>query len=130
MPSYTLAAIKEARDRVRQDMIDEQNAMYGTAFATPQHLSGLEVEARLQTYLQYGLTLDELEPVAREEPTSSRSVVDIYNEASDNICASLQLVIGVSRLELVENQEPDRLRDLIRNRLDWQFVTPTTSDAD
>lgn len=67
MPSYTLAAIKEARERVRQDMINEQNAMYGTAFATPQHLNGLEVEARLQTYLQYGLTLDELEPVASEE---------------------------------------------------------------
>ena len=74
MPSYTLAAIKEARDRVRQDMIDEQNAMYGTKLVTPQLFNGLEIEARLQTYLQYGLTLDELEPVASEEPEIAPTV--------------------------------------------------------
>jgi hypothetical protein len=40
--------------------------MYGTKLVTPQLLNGLEIEARLQTYLQYGITLEELEPVASE----------------------------------------------------------------
>lgn len=76
MPSYTLAAIKEARERVRMDMVHEFNTMHGTNYITPSHLNNLEVEARLQTYLQYGLTLEELEPVASEEPEAT----DRYKE--------------------------------------------------
>jgi len=84
MPSYTLAAIKEARDRVRQDMIDEQNSMYGTKLVTPQLLNGLEIEARLQTYLQYGITLDELEPVASEEPDEVSTVPVPTSDGREN----------------------------------------------
>ena len=74
MPSYTLSEIKDARDRVRADMVLEYNTMHGTNYLTAKHLNGLEIEARLQTYLRFGLSVDELEPVASEEPDTAPPV--------------------------------------------------------
>lgn len=83
MPSYTLSDIKDARERVRADMVAEYNEMYGTNYLTSKHLNGLEIEARLQTYLRFGLSVDELEPVASEEPESTSSVIPPTSDTTE-----------------------------------------------